>query len=187
MALLDAILRHRKVVALDRHLHEVFRKDRTRRSKALVDATTKIGSAWTVFPASFVAAAAFVRGNDVRAAIATVWSVVGGSVLSEALKNLVRRKRPAEGREKEHDYSFPSGHTLLGGSLFGLLAYLLSQRDDLGPGRYPAAAILALLTPWIAFSRVYLGRHWPSDTVASAALGTAWNATLITFLRSRRS
>jgi membrane-associated phospholipid phosphatase len=32
---------------------------------------------------------------------------------------------------------------------------------------------------------MYLGRHWPSDTVASAALATAWNGTLITFLRSR--
>jgi membrane-associated phospholipid phosphatase len=75
---------------------------------------------------------------------------------------------------------------LLSGSLFGLLAYLLSQRDDIGPGRYPAVAILALLTPCIAFSRVYLGRHWSSDIVASAALATAWNATLITFLRSRQ-
>jgi hypothetical protein len=35
-----------------------------------------------------------------------------------------------------------------------------------------------------AFSRMYLGRYWPSDTAASAALATAWNATLITFLRS---
>jgi undecaprenyl-diphosphatase len=185
MALLDAVLAHRRVVALDRHLHNFFRQHRTRRSEKVVDATTKVGSGWVVYPASLAAAAAFLRANDRRAAIASLWSVAGGGILSEALKNVVRRRRPAEGVEEENGYSFPSGHTLLSGSLFGLLAYLLSQRDELGHWRYPSAAVLALLTPWIAFSRMYLGRHWPSDTVASAALATAWNGTLITFLRSR--
>jgi membrane-associated phospholipid phosphatase len=65
-----------------------------------------------------------------------------------------------------------------------MLAYLLVTRDRLGRWRFPTAAALALLAPYIAFSRMYLGRHWPSDTAASAALATAWNAILITFLRS---
>jgi membrane-associated phospholipid phosphatase len=72
----------------------------------------------------------------------------------------------------------------MSGSLYGMLAYLLVTRDRLGPCRFPTAAALALLAPYIAFSRMYLGRHWPSDTAASAALATAWNAILITFLRS---
>jgi hypothetical protein len=52
-------------------------------------------------PASFIAAAGFFRGNDIPAGIAILWSVTGGSVLSETLKKLVRRKRPAEGRKRE--------------------------------------------------------------------------------------
>ena len=98
---------------------------------------------------------------------------------------MIRRERPTEGREHEKDYSFPSGHTLLAGSLYGLLAYVLVAEKDFGRWRFPAAGALSLVAPWTAFSRMYLGRHWPSDTVASAALATAWNATLITLLRAR--
>ena len=48
---------------------------------------------------------------------------------------------------------------------------------QLPPGRWR-------LIPWTAFSRMYLGRHWPSDTIAGMALGVAWDAVIITFPRA---
>ena len=62
------------------------------------------------------------------------------------------------------DYSFPSGHTL---ASFEAAAVLLMQ--------YRAKAVPALvLALLIAFSRLYLYVHYPSDVLAGALLGVAF-------------
>lgn len=61
------------------------------------------------------------------------------------------------------DYSFPSGHTL--SSAIG--AAVLTKTDRrLGWAAIPIAAV-------IAFSRLYLFVHYPSDILAGAVLGAA--------------
>lgn len=84
------------------------------------------------------------------------------------LKNLVARPRPCwlDGGMQllianPTDYSFPSGHTL--SSVIG--ATVLTKTDR----RFGCIAIpLAAL---IAFSRLYLYVHFPSDVLAAAVLG----------------
>ena len=61
------------------------------------------------------------------------------------------------------DYSFPSGHTL--SSVIG--ATILTKTDR----RFGYAAIP--LTALIAFSRLYLYVHFPSDVLAAAVLAAA--------------
>jgi undecaprenyl-diphosphatase len=185
--LLDALLTHRRVTRLDRHLHNYFRQHRTKREERFVDATTVTGNGWFIAPLALLTASRLIADDDSRLAMTVLWSVAGAGIWSEAIKRVVRRERPPEGREESRDFSFPSGHTLFAGSFYGLLAYIVWTRKSLGTWRFPAAAALASIAPWTAFSRMYLGRHWPSDTAASAALATAWNATLITFLRSGES
>jgi undecaprenyl-diphosphatase len=70
-------------------------------------------------------------------------------------------------------YSFPSGHSTLAPLVFGLGALIWAapwprQRRI---ALLMAAAAVSLL---IAFSRVYLGLHWPSDAVGGLLLGTGW-------------
>ena len=62
-----------------------------------------------------------------------------------------------------HDYSFPSGHTI---ASFEAAAVLLANSKRLGI----PALILAML---IAFSRLYLYVHYPTDVLVSGVLGTA--------------
>lgn len=84
------------------------------------------------------------------------------------LKNLIARPRPCWLDSSVRlliadptDYSFPSGHTL--SSVIG--ATILTKTDR----RFGYAAIpLAAL---IAFSRLYLYAHFPSDVLAAAVLG----------------
>lgn len=86
------------------------------------------------------------------------------------LKNLVARPRPCWLDEsvallipRPGDYSFPSGHTL---SSVSAATVLLFCHRRMGI----AAAVLALL---IAFSRLYLFVHFPSDVLFAMLLGVA--------------
>ncbi|MDO4388969.1 MAG: phosphatase PAP2 family protein [Eubacteriales bacterium] len=107
------------------------------------------------------------RRNGVMLLCGLLCGVLIGNL---ALKNLVARPRPCWLRPEfqlllanPKDFSFPSGHTLSSVIAAGCLA-----RTD---RRFGAAAIpLAAL---IAFSRLYLFVHFPSDVLASVVLGVA--------------
>lgn len=93
-------------------------------------------------------------------------AVIGNMIL----KNLVARARPCVLNptvslliSAPTDYSFPSGHTM---SSFAAAMILYHTDKRLGI----PAVILAFL---IAFSRLYLYVHFPSDVIAGAIIGAA--------------
>ena len=92
---------------------------------------------------------------------------VGVLVGNVFLKNVITQPRPCWLESvplliaNPADYSFPSGHTL--SSVIG--ATILTRTDR----RFGWAAIS--LAALIAFSRLYLYVHWPSDVLAGALLG----------------
>ena len=86
------------------------------------------------------------------------------------LKNLIARPRPCWLDSSVQllissptDYSFPSGHTL--SSAIGATV-LTKANHQFGWAAIPLAAA-------IAFSRLYLFVHYPSDVLAGAVLGVA--------------
>ena len=85
------------------------------------------------------------------------------------LKPLVARVRPYDLRpvanmltEPMHDFSFPSGHTI---ASFEAAVVLLIRDKRFG---IPATVLACL----IAFSRLYLYVHYPTDVIASVILGS---------------
>ncbi len=98
----------------------------------------------------------------------TLWLVV------EGVKALVERSRPftllAGARLvgwRERGRSFPSGHT----SQAFYLAAVLAFHFEGGPLQTAVIYSLAVL---VAYSRVYLGVHYPRDVLAGAVLGSVW-------------
>lgn len=128
---------------------------------------TRLGSGGVVWIlASLVL---LLRPGTRRKGMILLFSMLLGFLLGNVLiKNLVCRPRPcwldpsvSLAISVPRDYSFPSGHTL--NSCIG--AYGLRKTDRrLGP---PAA----LLAAAIAFSRMYLYVHFPSDIVGGGLIG----------------
>ncbi len=96
-------------------------------------------------------------------------SVVVAYLVAEVVKVLVAEPRPCRGVPSAYiletcpvpsDYSFPSGHTTTAAATVAAL-YLLNRR---------LGWVTAVFAVVLAFSRVYVGGHYPHDVVASAIL-----------------
>jgi undecaprenyl-diphosphatase len=103
-------------------------------------------------------------------------SVVGGFGLSTLMKIAVARARPDLwiALVSETSYSFPSGHTTMATVFFGGLAAIVFHLSKSRLARVLAAlgAFLAALA--VAVTRVYLGAHWATDTIAGMLTGLIW-------------
>ena len=103
-------------------------------------------------------------------------SVGGSMLLTQLLKALVRRPRPAlwASLRPEATLSFPSGHAMDTAALATALGFLLWQRRAAGPARAAALVPAALFALAVGWARVYLGVHHPSDVLAGWAAAVGW-------------
>ena len=101
---------------------------------------------------------------------------IGAIITNVFLKNVVARIRPYEVIDgllllvgKQSDFSFPSGHSCA--SFAAAFAYY-----KMSPKRYGIVALV--LAGLIAFSRLYVGVHYPSDVIIGSIIGvlSGWMA-----------
>lgn len=109
--------------------------------------------------------------------IPALWAlgtIIGGDILGEIFKHIVKRARPAQHLAADNGYSFPSGHTL---GIFLVAAILLLIVVPL-IRKHSTRTICQLLIVFVVFflavSRVYLYAHWPFDTISAMLLAYAW-------------
>lgn len=113
--------------------------------------------------------------NDNYFKAKTFWlfvAVGGATIFTEVIKPVVNRTRPANAyptliftNSPTFGPSFPSGHAALAFSTASTLALQYK--------RWYVAIPAYLWAGTVAYSRLYLGKHYPSDVLAGAAIGTA--------------
>lgn len=111
--------------------------------------------------------------------IGVILALILTTIIGEGvIKHIVRRERPFDQKEekllinKPITYSFPSGHTA---SSFAALAVFIQMNGKLG-------LILSPIATLIAFSRVYLKVHYPTDVIFGMVLGFTCGISVVSFL-----
>lgn len=94
---------------------------------------------------------------------------IGALITNAALKNMFARTRPYEVIdglillvERQSDFSFPSGHSCASFAAATVCYKMFPKKYGV-----PALGLAAL----IAFSRLYVGVHYPSDVIAGTLIG----------------
>ncbi len=126
------------------------------------------GSTFTVIISLFLML--FGKGEVRFAAAYGSIALAASFVTGFFLKKLLGRPRPYMAIPSIHkkgdkiwtDFSFPSGHTAAGFSLAINYAMFFPQN----------AVPLAIAAVFVGVSRIYLGHHYPTDTLAGAIIGT---------------
>ena len=131
----------------------------------LITSLGDIGFIWILIGAVFAVQKKYRQaGILIWIALLSEWLLVDG-----VLKNIFMRVRPFHASELllplielPDSWSFPSGHS---GSSFAAATVMWMRL----PRKYALpGAVLAVL---IAFSRLYVGVHYPTDVLAGAAVG----------------
>lgn len=103
-----------------------------------------------------------------------ILALIPATLTVEGVKRLVNRTRP-DGVAKRSNASFPSSHAA---GAFALAAVLNRRWSRLWPAWFLAAAL-------VAFSRLYLNRHFLSDVVVGAMIGLGWALALSRWVFAR--
>lgn len=159
-------------VSLMRDIHRIS----TPWLDVIMKGVTYTASTTAVILASVLAIWLWYKRQQKLQALAVAVTIAGSTLLNTLLKVIFARPRPDvfEPLTVVHSYSFPSGHTSTAIAFYGLVAMLLWRS-----GHHGWAILSGLWVLAVAFSRVYLGVHYPSDVLAALALGVIWNVAVM--------
>jgi len=150
---------------VDQRLTAVLSRFRGSAVDRAVGAYTDLGSVYGLAGCSL----ALVAGGEVRLGVRTAAAGSAAWVAAQATKDLVDRQRPYELGSAEllisvpHGSSWPSGHSAVAGAMADTIGRELPLGGKLGAW---AAAV------GVAGSRLHVGAHHATDTIAGLALGT---------------
>lgn len=178
LAMLAVVVRSTDLLAgLDSSVAEWGDRHASAWSHDALTLVTQLGETWLVVVVAVLVATVEIARTRSRWVVPFLLAVIlGDKLLTEAIKQLVDRARPAlEPVAATLGPSFPSGHTSTAAASWA--AFALVAGRWWGRRAWPALAGLAVgIAVAVAASRVLLDVHWLSDVLGGLALGWAWFA-----------
>lgn len=146
---------------------------------AFMRALSFVGNGWHPYALATMTIILLFALHFRSEALGLALSTAGSGILNRLIKTLIARPRPSTTLvtvfSDIESKSFPSGHVTFYVCYFGFLffvAYALLPKGSFA--RRLALFLLAFPIMLIGFSRVYLGAHWPSDTIGAYLLSGLW-------------
>jgi undecaprenyl-diphosphatase len=139
-----------------------------------MDLVSRLGDRRGLIPLIGLAVLVLWRANR-RWALAMPCVMAGAGAIQYVAKWAADRPRP-----DTTPWGFPSGHVLSLVVFCGLIIYLIaSARGRRRRWRLVACGLCALTVLVVAFSRLYLDRHWLSDLAGGLTVGLAYLLVMI--------
>ena len=167
---LAVLAAHQQFFAIDygtRTWIRMLREETPHLPMALV---TQLGGPYGVILLIAVGCVFLLWRRQHRWAVALPLLMAGTGALQALAKWSIDRARP-----DETPWGFPSGHVLSLVVFFGLMVWLVATASRRRRRwRVLASALCALTVAIVAFSRLYLDRHWLSDLAGGLTIGLAY-------------
>ena len=148
---------------------------------------TELGGVVGLFFILLITVIVLCKKNRVKEATAITLNLIISTFTYVILKNIFQRERPVTGNilVDEVGFSFPSGHTTNNVAFYFLAIYLVCINVKNKKVRNISCVILAIIPILIAFSRIYLRVHYPTDVIAGFCLGIVLVVLFTTFIWPR--
>ena len=114
-------------------------------------------------------------------------SLIGSEIINLIIKALIQRPRPNPlfALAPAHGYAFPSGHTLISVTFYGLIGLLFyfSIKKRIWRSLILACTLLTMIL--VGLSRIYVGVHWASDVFGGWTLGIFLLSLFLLFSKNK--
>ncbi|MBI4530900.1 MAG: phosphatase PAP2 family protein [Candidatus Latescibacteria bacterium] len=135
-----------------------------------METATRLGDRQTLLASSLLLATYGGKREHETAKLLTA-SLIGSQLVVAGGKFITNRSRPDGRLSPRSNSSFPSGHAA---GAFATAAIVANRYHIAPPILYGGASIVAL-------SRIYLGRHFPSDVITGALIGYVGSKLVVRF------
>ncbi len=153
-----------KILELDLNIYKFFSENIINdKLTPILKVITHIGGEKIVL---VLAVLAIILIKGLKNKLFLLTGVVGTAGLNVILKHIIQRKRPNINRLiPEEGYSFPSGHSMMSMTFYGMLIFLIFKYVKNTTLKWTLIVILTILLSTIGITRIYLGVHYPSDVI----------------------
>ncbi len=180
--LVEGVASKDRVLTFDHAVSQFVQALRTGWTDHVMLVPTMLGD-WPVTTTVAVAACAVLAwGRRWRLAGGMAVALISTMIFVQVMKRLVHASRPIDLYAGTDAFSFPSGHATMTATLYGLIG-LIAFRGLGGAAGRTAVGLCAGLIATVAFSRVYLAAHWPSDVTAGVLFGIGVTAGFAVIFR----
>jgi len=167
-------------VDLDRAARAAIRHGRNRAFDRPMWLVSVLATGWVLIPIALAASVMLWRRGQRFVARALPLIAVASTVLLALTKWVIGKPRPSL-----RGYGFPSGH-VFGVTVFVIVGlYILWLAGAPRRWRYAASGAGVVFIAAVAWSRLHVGAHWPSDVLGGAVYGVAFALLIVLYLDAR--
>lgn len=168
---LSLLVKRHDTSRLDGRVRKQFPRRQSAGTKRVVSALAPLGKGWAQAPTASAIAAYVKRRGGRHGSEAITLAATLAPALENSLGWLLWRRQAPPGRRSVTEPSFPSGHSLNTAAVALTSGYVLWRE---GVVDWKVALPIATGIPvGMGLSRMYMDRHWATDTLGGWALGVS--------------